>query len=133
MRIAIVGAGIAGNVAASLLHPRHEVTVFEAAGHIGGHSHTHEVRQGGRTYHVDTGFIVFNEKNYPQLSAMFRHLNVPTHKSDMTFAASIRLRRSSTAVALASRSCLVTRCDANRSSFIRPSSKAISASRVSGS
>jgi predicted NAD/FAD-binding protein len=89
-KIAIIGTGISGLGAAYLLNRRHEVTVYEKASRIGGHSRTLTVDYDGRAIAVDTGFIVFNEKNYPQLSAMFRHLNVPTHKSDMTFAASIR-------------------------------------------
>jgi predicted NAD/FAD-binding protein len=89
-RIAIIGTGISGLGAAYLLHRRHDITVYEKAGRVGGHSRTVTVDYDGKTIPVDTGFIVFNEKNYPQLSAMFRHLHVPTHKSDMTFAASIR-------------------------------------------
>jgi predicted NAD/FAD-binding protein len=89
-KIAIIGTGISGLGAAYLLDRRHEVTVYEKASRIGGHSRTVTVDYDGKTIPVDTGFIVFNEKNYPQLSAMFRHLGMPTHKSDMTFAASIR-------------------------------------------
>jgi predicted NAD/FAD-binding protein len=89
-KIAIIGTGISGLGAAYLLHRRHEVTVYEKASRIGGHSRTVTVDYDGTPIPVDTGFIVFNEKNYPQLSAMFRHLNVPVHESDMTFAASIR-------------------------------------------
>jgi predicted NAD/FAD-binding protein len=89
-KIAIIGTGISGLAAAYLLNRRHEVTVYERAERIGGHARTVTVNYGGRTIPVDTGFIVFNEKNYPHLSAMFRHLDVPVHKSDMTFAASIR-------------------------------------------
>jgi uncharacterized protein len=89
-KIAIIGAGISGLGAAYLLDRRHDVTVYEKAGRIGGHARTLTIDYDGAKVAVDTGFIVFNEKNYPQLSAMFRHLNVPTHASDMTFAASIR-------------------------------------------
>lgn len=89
-KIAIIGSGISGLGSAYLLARRHEVTVFEKAARIGGHTRTVTVDYDGKPIPVDTGFIVFNEKNYPQLSAMFRHLNVPVHKSDMTFAASIR-------------------------------------------
>ncbi|HEX4302073.1 MAG TPA: FAD-dependent oxidoreductase [Rhizomicrobium sp.] len=89
-KIAIIGTGISGLGAAYLLDRRHEVTVYEKASRIGGHSRTVTVDYDGKAIPVDTGFIVFNEKNYPQLSAMFRHLNVKVHKSDMTFAASIR-------------------------------------------
>ncbi|HXC56474.1 MAG TPA: FAD-dependent oxidoreductase [Rhizomicrobium sp.] len=89
-KIAIIGTGISGLAAAYLLDQRHEVTVYEKAARIGGHTRTVTVDYDGKAIPVDTGFIVFNEKNYPQLSAMFRHLGVAVHKSDMTFAASIR-------------------------------------------
>ncbi len=89
-KIAIIGTGISGLGAAYLLSRRHDVTVYEKAARIGGHSRTVTVDYDGKIIAVDTGFIVFNEKNYPQLTAMFRHLGVPVHKSDMTFAASIR-------------------------------------------
>ncbi|MBS0472984.1 MAG: FAD-dependent oxidoreductase [Proteobacteria bacterium] len=89
-KIAIIGTGISGLGAAYLLGRKHEIVVYEKAPRIGGHSRTITVDGNGRPVPVDTGFIVFNEKNYPQLSAMFRHLNVAVHKSDMTFAASIR-------------------------------------------
>lgn len=89
-KIAIIGTGISGLGAAHLLNQRHEITVYEKAARAGGHARTITVDYDGKAVPVDTGFIVFNEKNYPQLSAMFRHLGVPTHKSDMTFAASIR-------------------------------------------
>ncbi|MBL6939800.1 MAG: FAD-dependent oxidoreductase [Alphaproteobacteria bacterium] len=89
-KIAIIGTGISGLGAAYLLNRKHEITVYEKAARIGGHSRTVIVDHGGKRIPVDTGFIVFNEKNYPHLSAMFRHLDVATHKSNMTFAASIR-------------------------------------------
>lgn len=89
-RIAIVGTGISGLGAAWLLNPRHEITVYEKAGRIGGHSRTVTVDYGGRPIPVDTGFIVFNKPNYPNLTGLFTHLGVPVHKSDMTFSASIR-------------------------------------------
>ena len=89
-RIAIVGTGISGLGAAYLLHKDHDITVYEKAARVGGHSRTVTVDYDGTTIPVDTGFIVFNPKNYPHLTGLFRHLNVPTHKSDMTFAATIR-------------------------------------------
>ena len=88
-RIAIIGTGISGLGAAYLLHPRHEITVYEKAARIGGHTRTMNVRYGDATIPVDTGFIVFNQRNYPHLTAMFRHLGVPVHQSEMTFAATI--------------------------------------------
>ena len=61
MKIAIVGTGISGMVAAYLLHRDHEITVFEAAGYVGGHTNTIDITVNGQTYSVDTGFIVFND------------------------------------------------------------------------
>lgn len=88
-KIAIVGTGISGLGAASLLHPKHEITVYEKAPRIGGHTRTLAVEYDGRPIRVDTGFIVFNRPNYPNLTGLFAHLGVPVHKSDMSFAASI--------------------------------------------
>ena len=89
-KIAIVGTGIAGLGSAYLLHPQHEITVYEKAPRIGGHSRTVTVDYDGQDIAVDTGFIVFNRPNYPNLSHLFTHLGVPVHASDMSFAASIR-------------------------------------------
>jgi predicted NAD/FAD-binding protein len=89
-RIAIIGTGIAGLGSAYLLNPQHEITVYEKSARIGGHSRTVTVDYDGRGIAVDTGFIVFNRPNYPHLSALFAHLGVSTHASDMSFAASIR-------------------------------------------
>ncbi|HBK07013.1 MAG TPA: NAD/FAD-binding protein [Acetobacteraceae bacterium] len=85
MDIAVVGSGISGLSAAWLLSKRHRVTVYEAAARPGGHSNTVEV--GGVA--VDTGFIVYNETTYPNLTALFGHLNVPTKASEMSFAVSL--------------------------------------------
>jgi predicted NAD/FAD-binding protein len=87
--IAVIGSGIAGLSAAWLLAPYHRVTLFEAAGRPGGHSNTLLAPTGETTTPVDTGFIVFNERNYPNLVALFEHLGVPTIQSDMSFGASL--------------------------------------------
>ena len=87
--IAVIGSGIAGLSAAWLLSRRYRVTLFEAAPQLGGHSHTVEVEAGGRAMLVDAGFIVFNERAYPNLIRLFRHLGVATERSDMSFAVSI--------------------------------------------
>lgn len=85
-RIAVVGAGVAGIGAAWLLSQRHEVTLFEAADRLGGHSNTVVCPLASGDVPVDTGFIVYNERNYPQLSALFRYLDLPTVDSEMSFA-----------------------------------------------
>lgn len=84
--IAVIGSGISGLSAAWLLSGRHRVTLFEAEGRIGGHSHTVEALG----LPVDMGFIVYNEPTYPNLTALFRHLDVPTKPTSMGFAVSLR-------------------------------------------
>jgi predicted NAD/FAD-binding protein len=86
VRIAIVGSGIAGNVAAHRLHRAHAITVFEAASHVGGHTHTHDVEQDGRVYPVDTGFIVYNDRTYPRFIALLEELGVASQPSCMSFS-----------------------------------------------
>ena len=86
MKIAVVGTGISGLAAAWLLRRRDEVTVYEQGSYAGGHTHTFQVPGGPA---VDTGFIVFNERNYPHLTALFQQLGVGSQASDMSFAASI--------------------------------------------
>ena len=87
--IAVIGSGIAGLGAAWLLDRHHRVSLFEAAPALGGHSNTVTVDDGGRELAIDTGFIVFNALNYPNLVALFDHLGVTTHASDMSFAVSL--------------------------------------------
>lgn len=88
-RIAVVGSGIAGLSAAWLLSKEHQVTLYEADSRIGGHTNTVTVEDDGRTTAVDTGFIVYNEANYPNLRALFEHLSVPTQPAFMSFAVSM--------------------------------------------
>ena len=88
--IAVVGSGIAGLSAAWLLAQRHQVTLFEKEGWAGGHSNTVEVETEDGPIPVDTGFIVYNAPNYPNLVALFDHLRVATKPSDMSFSASLR-------------------------------------------
>ncbi|MHA6195810.1 NAD(P)/FAD-dependent oxidoreductase [Pseudomonas wadenswilerensis] len=86
MRIAIIGSGIAGLTSAHLLSRRHEVTVFEAASWIGGHTHTVDVHWQGRDYAVDTGFIVFNDWTYPNFIRLLDHLGVASRPTEMSFS-----------------------------------------------
>jgi len=88
MRIAIVGTGVAGLVAARLLHPHHDITVFEADSRVGGHANTVDVVVEGRSHAVDTGFIVYNERNYPGFTALLRDLGVATQTAEMSFGVS---------------------------------------------
>jgi uncharacterized protein len=83
--VAVIGSGIAGLSAAWLLSRRYRVTLFEAGARLGGHSHTVDIEAGGRTIPVDTGFIVYNERTYPNLTRLFRHVGVASAPSDMSF------------------------------------------------
>ena len=94
MNIAIVGSGISGLTAAYILQKQHRVTVFEANDYVGGHTNTIEVKEEEtqRSIPVDTGFIVFNHQNYPNLTNLFDQLGVVSRESDMSF--SVRCERS---------------------------------------
>jgi predicted NAD/FAD-binding protein len=86
LKIAIIGSGIAGNTLTYHLHRQHDITVFESESHIGGHTHTHEVTHEGREYRVDTGFIVFNDRTYPNFIQLLDELKVGWQPSDMSFS-----------------------------------------------
>jgi predicted NAD/FAD-binding protein len=86
MKIAVVGTGISGMVAAWLLQREHEVIVFEARDRIGGHTNTVDVELEGRRFAVDTGFIVHNPRTYPNLISIFEELGVTTAPTDMSFS-----------------------------------------------
>jgi len=86
MRIAIIGSGIAGLTCAYLLSRRHEISVFEAASWIGGHTHTVDVQCQGRSYAVDTGFIVFNDWTYPNFIRLLDELGVASRPTEMSFS-----------------------------------------------
>ena len=86
MRVAVIGTGIAGNAAAWALSKRYPITVYDREIRPGGHSHTVTIDYDGTALAVDIGFIVYNELNYPDLTAMFAHLGVETVESSMSFA-----------------------------------------------
>jgi predicted NAD/FAD-binding protein len=90
VRIAIIGTGIAGLYTAHRLQKTADLTLFEAGNHAGGHSNTVEVVMDGQKLAIDTGFIVFNERNYPNFTALLRELDVPWQPSEMTFSLSCR-------------------------------------------
>jgi len=93
MKIAIIGSGIAGLAAAHRLQRHAQITLFEAGAYFGGHTHTVDITldtpQGPRSHGVDTGFLVFNERTYPQLIALFAELGVQTAPSDMSFSVQV--------------------------------------------
>lgn len=89
LNIAVIGSGISGLSAAWLLNQSHNVTLYEQANRIGGHSNTVTTVVAGKSIPVDMGFIVYNQKTYPNLTALFYHLKVPTQESDMSFSVSL--------------------------------------------
>ena len=86
MRIAIVGAGISGMVAAHLLHGEHEIVIYEAGAYAGGHTNTIRVDTPLGSHHVDTGFIVMNDRNYPNFTRLLEKLGVATQPTHMSFS-----------------------------------------------
>ena len=117
-RVAVIGSGVSGLVTAHLLHPHADVTVLEADSTVGGHVNTVEVVDGERTLGIDTGFIVYNERNYPRFTALLDDLGVETQPSDMSFSVSSRksgLEYAGTNV----NTLLARRTNALRPSFVR--------------
>jgi len=88
VKIAVIGAGVSGLVVAHGLHPEHDVTVFEAGAYAGGHTNTVSVETGAARYEVDTGFIVFNDRNYPGFESLLARLGVTSQPSEMSFGVS---------------------------------------------
>jgi len=86
MRVAVIGAGVSGLVAAYLLHAEHEVTLLEADGRLGGHTHTVRVDTAHETHWVDTGFIVMNDRTYPNFTKLLTRLGVATQPTHMGFS-----------------------------------------------
>ncbi len=102
MRVAIIGSGISGLAAAHHLREHMDVTLYEAADYFGGHTHTVDITlptpKGPQTWGVDTGFLVFNERTYPELISLLSELDVATAKSDMSFSVRVPQARSATDV-----------------------------------
>ena len=92
MKVAIIGSGISGLTAAYLLQKEHDITVFEANDYIGGHTHTHEINQNNKTWKVDSGFIVYNEKTYPNFIKLLKMLEVKVQKTTMGFSVKAPLK-----------------------------------------
>ncbi len=86
MKIAIIGTGISGLTVAHLLHQEHELTLFEAGDHVGGHTHTHDVKSRGKKYAVDTGFIVFNDWTYPNFIKLLDKIGQKSQPTSMSFS-----------------------------------------------
>jgi predicted NAD/FAD-binding protein len=115
MRIAVIGSGISGMVAAYHLSREHDVTVYESGHHVGGHTHTVDVQYQGHDYAVDTGFIVFNDWTYPNFIALLDELEVPWQPSQMSF--SVRCEKSG----LEYNGTNINSLFAQRRNFVRPS------------
>jgi len=86
MKIAIIGSGIAGNVAAYHLNKQHDITLFEQNSHIGGHTHTHIINDAKGYLNIDTGFIVLNDRTYPNFIKLLEELDVDIQKTEMSFS-----------------------------------------------
>ena len=86
MKIAVIGSGIAGNVAAYKLSQEHDVTVYEANDYVGGHTNTHDIIVNDKQYAIDTGFIVFNYRTYPAFTRLLEELNVEAMPTNMSFS-----------------------------------------------
>ena len=94
MRIAVIGSGISGLASGFLLRNHAEYYLFESAGRIGGHSNTVDAHFGDVSIPVDTGFIVYNPLNYPNLMSLFTILSVPHLRTDMSFSVSLLVKAS---------------------------------------
>jgi predicted NAD/FAD-binding protein len=115
MRIAVIGAGIAGNTVAYQLHREHDVVVFEASDWVGGHTHTVDIEWKGRTYAIDTGFIVFNDWTYPRFIELLTQIGAASQPSTMSF--SVRCERTG----LEYNGATLNTLFAQRSNLFRPS------------
>jgi len=115
MKIAIVGSGISGLVTAYLLAQDHDITVYEAADYIGGHTNTVSVELKGKEYEVDTGFIVYNEKNYPNFVKLLDQLEIPSQPTNMSFSVRCKI------TGLEYNGTSINKLFAQRSNLLRPS------------
>lgn len=86
MKVAVIGTGIAGNVAAYKLRQQHDITVYESASYVGGHTNTVDVYEKGRQFAVDTGFIVFNDRTYPHFIQLLTEIGQQSQRSEMSFS-----------------------------------------------
>lgn len=114
-KIAVIGTGIAGNVAAYHLSKLHDITVYEANDYIGGHTHTHDISIGDEQHKIDTGFIVFNHKTYPNFLQLLGEIGVEYQNSDMSFSVSCDR------TGLEYNGTTINTLFAQRSNFFRPS------------
>ena len=85
-RIAVIGSGVSGLTAAYLLSKKHQVSVFEKSANIGGHTATVDVELAGQHYAIDTGFIVFNNKTYPNYLALLNEIGIGKQETEMSFS-----------------------------------------------
>jgi predicted NAD/FAD-binding protein len=115
MRIAVIGSGISGMVAAYRLSRTHQVTVYESGSHVGGHTHTVDVEHAGNSYAVDTGFIVYNDWTYPNFIELLTELGVAWQPSQMSF--SVRCEKTG----LEYNGTTLNSLFAQRRNFLRPS------------
>ena len=86
MKIAVIGAGISGLTAAYRLGRRHDVWLFEAGGYLGGHTNTVDVQLGRERHAIDTGFVVFNDRTYPNFVRLLDELGVGSRPTSMSFS-----------------------------------------------
>jgi predicted NAD/FAD-binding protein len=86
MKIAVIGGGISGMLSAWMLRERHDVRLYESGSYLGGHTHTHDIQVSGQSWPVDTGFIVYNDKTYPNFIRLLKRLGVPGRPTTMSFS-----------------------------------------------
>ena len=121
MKIAVIGAGISGlSCAYRLVQGGAEVSLYEAGSYFGGHSNTVDVTLDGSTFGVDTGFLVFNDRTYPNLIALFAELGVETAPSDMSFSVKLPLGEQAGARTLEWAGSNLNTVFAQRSNLLRP-------------